>query len=723
MAVTQITLEGTERNGQGLPIGGTIDFLLSANLVDTGDNTVYNKRRITATVSPTTGEWSVVLCATKGDAGVTPTGATWYVRKRVGDGSRFRIELDAADGTPQNLADLTPVSDTTPVYGAVQVVGEDPISVETTNGVATVSFVGETGGPDPLAIVQGGNAFAAELSIGTTDDQPLSLISNNQKIVTVTEGDVDIAGAVYAHDENSTVAGPLVEAYVIPLVSAGESSALYGNSIVYDPGTQGKLTGVKGKAGVTLGATANVTEASGIAGEVAHGGAGTIAKATPIRGRAVTNTGAGAVTLAASVYGEAQTAGATNYSGYFEGDVHIGGDVTVDGTYPTPDLSGYATTSALSSEASTRASGDTTNAGNLTTHAALTTSAHGGIVASNDSRLTDARTPTAHATSHVTGGTDVIANAVAAGNAGLMSGADKTKLDGVASGATANSTDAQLRDRSTHTGTQAETTLALTDITTNNASTTRHGFLPKLDNNAAHFLDGTGAWGTPAGGGTSPVGYGTYASMPAAGTAGRLYTPSDGFSQWVDDGTNYRPLLAGIVGTKPPLVATFTARGAGTPNFADDKGALVWNVASNGTADSLKLLEVSAPATPWTLTVYMGYAMTGAVNMAGIYVADNTTKVRILTPEGSNFKVYNFTSLTVGTGSAASVSAIATVPIWLRIVDDGTNRIFSYSYDNNHYTTVLSEGRTSVFTATKVGLGLNPYQGPSTGSFLSYSLV
>lgn len=39
--------------------------------------------------------------------------------------------------------------------------------------------------------------------------------------------------------------------------------------------------------------------------------------------------------------------------------------------------------------------------------------------------------PTAHAASHVTGGGDVIADAIAAGNSGLMSGADKSKLDGV----------------------------------------------------------------------------------------------------------------------------------------------------------------------------------------------------------------------------------------------------------------------------------------------------
>lgn len=39
--------------------------------------------------------------------------------------------------------------------------------------------------------------------------------------------------------------------------------------------------------------------------------------------------------------------------------------------------------------------------------------------------------PIAHAGTHVTGGGDTIADAIAAGNAGLMSGADKTKLDGI----------------------------------------------------------------------------------------------------------------------------------------------------------------------------------------------------------------------------------------------------------------------------------------------------
>lgn len=40
------------------------------------------------------------------------------------------------------------------------------------------------------------------------------------------------------------------------------------------------------------------------------------------------------------------------------------------------------------------------------THTTATTTAHGGIVASTDSRLSDSRTPTAHGASHATAGTD-----------------------------------------------------------------------------------------------------------------------------------------------------------------------------------------------------------------------------------------------------------------------------------------------------------------------------
>jgi hypothetical protein len=43
--------------------------------------------------------------------------------------------------------------------------------------------------------------------------------------------------------------------------------------------------------------------------------------------------------------------------------------------------------------------------------------------------------------------------------------------------------------------------LITTDVTTNNASTSKHGFLKKLSNTATEYMDGTGNWSVPAGGG------------------------------------------------------------------------------------------------------------------------------------------------------------------------------------------------------------------------------
>ena len=76
-------------------------------------------------------------------------------------------------------------------------------------------------------------------------------------------------------------------------------------------------------------------------------------------------------------------------------------------------------------------------------------------VAGNDARLTDARTPLAHATSHKSGGSDAI------------------KLDELA---------------------------APTDVTTLNASLTAHGLLQKLPGGTTTFLRADGAFATPAGG-------------------------------------------------------------------------------------------------------------------------------------------------------------------------------------------------------------------------------
>lgn len=85
----------------------------------------------------------------------------------------------------------------------------------------------------------------------------------------------------------------------------------------------------------------------------------------------------------------------------------------------------------------------------------------------------------------------------------------------------------------------------------------------------------TGATG-PAG--SANVSIGTFASRPAAGTAGRIYIATDsavGFA--VDNGSAWLPMLGGMVpGVQPPLAATFTAVNQGTSTLTDANGTLIY---------------------------------------------------------------------------------------------------------------------------------------------------
>lgn len=101
--------------------------------------------------------------------------------------------------------------------------------------------------------------------------------------------------------------------------------------------------------------------------------------------------------------------------------------------------------------------GNVTNAGAIgstanlpvitTTSGVLTTGTFGTgantFCQGNDSRLSNARTPTSHASTHLSNGADAIASATTSVG-GLMSAADKTKLDAIESGATADLTGSEI---------------------------------------------------------------------------------------------------------------------------------------------------------------------------------------------------------------------------------------------------------------------------------------
>lgn len=231
--------------------------------------------------------------------------------------------------------------------------------------------------------------------------------------------------------------------------------------------------------------------------------------------------------------------------------------------------------------------------------------------------------PAAHASSHVTGGSDVITNAVASGNAGLMSGADKAKLDGVAAGATVgadwntNVTNkptalAPTAHASTHAAGQpdalsvTEGMLSLADNTTADASTTKHGLLSKLPNDTNKILHGDGVWAALAEAGLNLTDL----------TTGNLSTSRHGFAPKApNDATKY---LDGTGAWSVPYTSGFT-----TAYEVDFSGLPSQNVLTGG--DGAKTIDGKA----WTLANSNGL-QTAYVNdgsHAGLYLRGSTLNV------------------------------------------------------------------------------------------------
>lgn len=89
--------------------------------------------------------------------------------------------------------------------------------------------------------------------------------------------------------------------------------------------------------------------------------------------------------------------------------------------------------------------------------------------------------------------------------------------------------------------------LSMSDVTTNNASTSNHGFLLKLDNTATHFMDGTGAWSTPP----ASTAFGS-SSYTGTGTANRIGTATT-------NNTNADTMFSASGVSKIPLVLQTSA--------------------------------------------------------------------------------------------------------------------------------------------------------------------
>ncbi len=181
---------------------------------------------------------------------------------------------------------------------------------------------GGTGGAVGAWIL-GGNNFGVPGVLGTTDAFDLSIIRDSIEVMAVKTAEVDITGRLVA-DIATAVGVVAIDGSVETTGPTFGSIGVLGE--VYSSQTTGTIPdsqGVYGTSVITNTATVGAGSQYGVEGGVSHQGSGTLVNAHSIHADPVGG-GAGPITNAIGVYAAAQTAGATNWSGYFESGVFVG---------------------------------------------------------------------------------------------------------------------------------------------------------------------------------------------------------------------------------------------------------------------------------------------------------------------------------------------------------------------------------------------------------------
>lgn len=215
---------------------------------------------------------------------------------------------------------------------------------------------------------------------------------------------------------------------------------------------------------------------------------------------------------------------------------------------------------------------------------------------------------------------------------------------------------------------------------------------------------------------------------------GDLFLPTDGLTLQRSDGTNWYP-WGPIFPLTDPALQTFAWVNQGGASVDTSKGGLVLT-APAASSQNFRVYKMAAPATPYKITV--GFMVTWGVISGDPQVGlcfresgsgklhtwhlqnDGSAEYAISQKQNSATAWNSNYSVLTGYNRIASHSGLS----WLRIADDGTNRICSYSSDGQNWIAYHTVGRTDYITADEVGIcaASNQTTYPTIMNVLSYKV-
>ncbi|MCA9915037.1 MAG: hypothetical protein KC496_16900, partial [Anaerolineae bacterium] len=223
----------------------------------------------------------------------------------------------------------------------------------------------------------------------------------------------------------------------------------------------------------------------------------------------------------------------------------------------------------------------------------------------------------------------------------------------------------------------------------------------------------------------------THSNRPTSDVGeGDLFLPTDAFGierrtacDWQVWGPIY-PLTA-------PDLTGFSWVNQGDAS-AVQSGASIYMEAPKKTSDNLRLLVMSAPSTPYTITIHFQALMWHAFKNAVGLVWRNSSSGKVVTlgcvssnaasAVGYFTEIHRYNSPTSWNSTIADFDMPGIFP-WLRIEDDGTNRKSYVSINGQNWIEINSISRTDFITPDQVGFFINPQDSASDGDDVALHLL
>jgi hypothetical protein len=204
---------------------------------------------------------------------------------------------------------------------------------------------------------------------------------------------------------------------------------------------------------------------------------------------------------------------------------------------------------------------------------------------------------------------------------------------------------------------------------------------------------------------------GTYASLPAAGTAGRRYKCIDAVYDLIDNGSSWQAFAHGFSCVIPTPVSFSSVNFSGcTLDSSHGPMVITNNNVNNSTGHCLQVKSI--PSAPYTATFGLSILVGGNDSFLGVSLRESGTgklvSAGLLNSNGFLIATYNSVTSFAGTyiasgGGGASQAALKLPIVWFRWQDNNSNRLFFYSIDGQNWTQVFSVSRTDFITPDQIG--------------------